>query len=70
MKLVISFFLDLFTSDLYLISVDAHKFEYAIERAIKKVAQKVSYGLTEEVYAKIEHNAPKIPWVRNIKKKV
>ncbi|KAI7889508.1 uncharacterized protein EV154DRAFT_423707, partial [Mucor mucedo] len=42
---------------------DAHKFEYAIEKAIKKVAQKVNYGLTEEVYAKIEHTAPKIPWV-------
>lgn len=41
----------------------SHKFEYAIEKAIKQVAHRVNYGLAEEVYANIEHTPPKIPWV-------
>ncbi|KAI9360982.1 hypothetical protein BD770DRAFT_31715 [Pilaira anomala] len=40
----------------------ANKFEYAIQKAVKKIAYKANYGLTEEVYATIEHTAPKIPW--------
>jgi hypothetical protein len=42
----------------------AHKFDLAIEKTIKQVAQKVTYGLKQEVYANIEHNAPNIPWVK------
>ncbi|GAA5811084.1 hypothetical protein MFLAVUS_004513 [Mucor flavus] len=40
----------------------SNKFESSIQKAIKKLARKVNYGLKEEVYANIEHSAPKIPW--------
>ncbi|KAI9254395.1 hypothetical protein EDC94DRAFT_524571, partial [Helicostylum pulchrum] len=41
----------------------SNKFESAIQKAIRKLAHKVNYGLKEEVYANVEHTAPKIPWV-------
>lgn len=41
----------------------SNKFESSIQKAIKKLARKVNYGLKEEVYANIEHTAQKIPWV-------
>jgi hypothetical protein len=39
-------------------------FEVAIQKAIKQVATPVKYGLSEEVYASIEHTSEKIPWVK------
>ncbi|KAG1183628.1 hypothetical protein G6F36_008310 [Rhizopus arrhizus] len=40
----------------------SHMFEVAIQKAIKQVATPVKYGLSEEVYASIEHTSEKIPW--------
>ncbi|KAI9484132.1 MAG: hypothetical protein EXX96DRAFT_477345 [Benjaminiella poitrasii] len=50
----------------------ANKFDLAIEKVIKQVAHKCSYGLKQEIYDSIEHTAPNIPWVKyknNIQKK-
>lgn len=42
----------------------ASKFDTVFEKVIKRVAHKVYYGLTEEIYANLENTTTKTtPWV-------
>ncbi|KAK4511579.1 uncharacterized protein ATC70_012795 [Mucor velutinosus] len=40
----------------------AHKYDIAIEKAIRQTAQKCSYGLGQQVFDSIEHSMANIPW--------
>ncbi|KAI8375894.1 hypothetical protein BD560DRAFT_326632, partial [Blakeslea trispora] len=46
----------------------AHKYDLAIERTIKSMAQKNTYGLSMAAYQSIEHTTPNIPWVTHMKR--
>ncbi|KAL7320499.1 hypothetical protein PS15m_000385 [Mucor circinelloides] len=40
----------------------AHKYDIAIEKAVRQTAQKCSYGLSQQVFDSIEHTMTNIPW--------
>ncbi|KAL9538657.1 hypothetical protein MBANPS3_010766 [Mucor bainieri] len=40
----------------------AHKYDIAIEKAIRQIAQKCSYGLSQQVFDSVEHTMTNIPW--------
>ncbi|KAF1800003.1 hypothetical protein FB192DRAFT_1286102, partial [Mucor lusitanicus] len=40
----------------------AHKYDIAIEKAIRQTAQKCSYGLSQQVFDSVEHSMTNIPW--------
>lgn len=42
--------------------VVAHKYDIAIEKAIRQTAQKCSYGLSQQVFDSVEHSMTNIPW--------
>ncbi|KAI8079698.1 uncharacterized protein B0P05DRAFT_469850 [Gilbertella persicaria] len=41
----------------------AHRYDLAIEKAVKAIAQKMPYGLGHADYVSMEHHAPNVPWV-------